>query len=133
MYRSVAAICAVSALVIPLGSSLADTLPEAPQAPVSETLDDFDGLRGSLSLMCEVVGCYYQRAPETPSVAEEVRGFIAAFDANGVSPLVTDAEREQSRLGVYVCRLWLSNHPNTLDPGLEADLISTLDAVEASL
>ncbi|HEX2838699.1 MAG TPA: hypothetical protein VHN77_11280 [Phycisphaerales bacterium] len=95
--------------------------------------DAWDDIEGVLNDICEVCGCAWARSPQASGIAASAEAVIESYQANGVLPEATPAQRADARTAVAIVQQWIRSHPGALAPDLEARLLETIERVDLEL
>lgn len=95
--------------------------------------DVWDDIEGVLNDICEVCGCAWARGPQASGIAASAEALIESYQANGVLPDATPAQRADARTAVAIVQQWVRSHPGALAPDLEVRLLETIERVDLEL
>lgn len=95
--------------------------------------DAWDDIEGVLTDICEVCGCAWARSPQASGIDASAEAVIESYQANGVLPEATAAQRADARSAIPVVHRWLQTHPGVLTPDREARLVETIERMSLEL
>lgn len=125
-----ATVCAATLLL----ASLTTTTFVTAQTDANDVgADAWDDIEGVLNDICEVCGCAWARSPQASGIAASAEAVIESYQANGVLPESTPAQRADAMSAIPVVRQWVQSHPGAMTPELEARLLETIERVSLEL